>query len=60
MAYPRSRSMQTDQEEREAYFAGHISADEYLRRTLSVDGPEESLGDQFRRILQRLSKGRGR
>lgn len=45
---------------REAYFAGQITAEEYLRRILpQPDSPAtdaDQLGDQFHRIRSRLAR----
>lgn len=47
-------SPRTVHEEREAYFAGQITTDEYLDRVLPALQYDRSLTDQFRRILLRL------
>jgi|GEM_PF-6463781 len=44
------------QDAREEYFAGKISADEYLRRVLPEAEQEHGLSEQFRRILGRLKR----
>jgi len=43
-------------EEREAYFAGEITAHEYLSRALPAQENDRGLSDQFRRILIRLTR----
>jgi hypothetical protein len=45
-------------EAREEYFAGKISADEYLRRVLPAMDHDRRLADQFSRIFSRLSAQR--
>lgn len=46
----------TVHEEREAYFAGQITAHEYLSRALPAQENDHGLTDQFRRILIRLTR----
>lgn len=41
---------------REAYFAGKISADEYLRRALAPSDDDHPMAEQFRRIFGRFNK----
>lgn len=63
MRTPRLRDQSSVQDAREAYFAGKISAGEYLRCALPMTDPlteareqDERMADQFRRILSRLSR----
>lgn len=63
MRAPRLRDQSAVQDAREAYFAGKISAGEYLRCALPINEPvkedseqDERMADQFRRILSRLSQ----
>lgn len=46
----------TVHEEREAYFAGRITAHEYLSRALPAQENDHVLNEQFRRILIRLTR----
>lgn len=46
----------TIEDDRAAYFAGRITAHEYLRRNLPVPEPQDrGLTEQLRRILDRLT-----
>lgn len=54
---PETKSESTTvEDDREAYFAGRMSAQEYLSRNLPQHEPtDRSLTEQLRRILSRLS-----
>lgn len=56
----RSRALWPVEDAREAYFAGQISAEEYLRRILPQPEPApadaDHLSDQFHRIRSRLAR----
>lgn len=58
MAIPsRAQDSATVHDAREAYFAGRISADEYLQLVLpATEEEEQPQAEQFRRILDRLRR----